>query len=96
MGYAISGEEVLTERFNVNNKELNKKRFLEANCHVFKNKLIGKAAKGAKFCNQELDFNLSPTKVNLEEFQFSQDSILQKRNADSESESEDDKPRAED
>ena len=60
-GYMVSGEENLTERFNVNNKEQNKKRFLEANSNIFKNKQSGlNKAKGAKFHNQELDFNLTP------------------------------------
>ena len=66
-GYAVSGEENLTERFNVNNKELNKRRFLESNAHVFKHKLNGKSLKGAKFSNQELVFNLSPDTGKLDD-----------------------------
>ena len=72
----VSGEENLTERFNVNNKEQNKKRFLEANSNIFKNKQSGlNKAKGAKFHNQELDFNLTPQKEEFDERQFSQPEI---------------------
>ena len=49
----------MTERFNVNNKELNKKKFENANLHIIKGKLLGKA-KGAKFIREEISFSLTP------------------------------------
>jgi hypothetical protein len=54
------GDHNLTERFNSNNVELNKRRFLETNSNIFKNKLNGNKAKGAKFVNQEISFSLTP------------------------------------
>jgi len=87
----VNGEENLTERFNVNNKELNKRRFLESNAHVFKHKLNGKNLKGAKFSNQELDFNLSPDTGKLDGV-FSQSSLPQKRHSKEDSDKEDLEP----
>lgn len=48
----------MTDRFDVNNKELNKRRFQDQNINVFKAKQ-GKN-KGAKFVNQEISFSLTP------------------------------------
>lgn len=45
------GDYNLSERFNVNNKELNKKRFLESNANIFKSKNNGNKPRGAKFIN---------------------------------------------
>ncbi|TNV81426.1 hypothetical protein FGO68_gene16207 [Halteria grandinella] len=61
-GYQGCGEVSLAERFNVNNKELNKQRFMETNAHVFKTKVGNKRLTGAKFVAQELSFELSPLK----------------------------------
>lgn len=39
---------------------MNKRRFLETNQNVFKSKINGQKAKGAKFVNQEISFSLTP------------------------------------
>lgn len=45
----------MSDRFNNNNTELNKKRFVETNANIFKGKnLKSKKSKGAKFVNSEI------------------------------------------
>ena len=46
----------MTQRFDVNNKELNQRKFLDQNQHIIskKNKL------GARFASKELDFTCTP------------------------------------
>lgn len=59
-GYSC-GDQNLTERFNPNNKDMNKRRFNEQNAHILKNRLNGTKPKGAKFDNEkELSFSLTP------------------------------------
>ena len=62
-GYAC-GEYHLTERFNPNNRELNKRRFQEANSHIFRG-TKGKRPAGARFEKEELSFSLPQEEVNL-------------------------------
>jgi hypothetical protein len=67
-GYKGCGEMLLSERFNVNNKELNKQRFMETNANIYKNKVGNKRLTGAKFVAQEISFELTPSQeVELEE-----------------------------
>ena len=58
-GYSC-GDYNLTERFNVNNVELNKRRFNEVNAHILKNKQNQIKLKGARFTNKEISFSLTP------------------------------------
>mmetsp|Transcript_33714 Transcript_33714/g.32742 ORF Transcript_33714/g.32742 Transcript_33714/m.32742 type:complete len:146 (-) Transcript_33714:164-601(-) len=51
---------MMSERFDPNIASLNKRRFVENNLNIFKAKHQRKTTKGAKFVNQEIQFNLTP------------------------------------
>lgn len=58
-GFGVNGDELLTERFNPNNAELNKKRFMNAHGHILNAKKTNKGTRGAKFTKAEVQLQLS-------------------------------------
>ena len=68
-GYSNVGGNSLTERFNTNNTEMNRRRFYEDNAQVFKarNYNNGFKPKGAKFVTKEISFSLTPEFEHLED-----------------------------
>jgi hypothetical protein len=56
-GYAMKNQ-MMSSRFDPNNKELNKRRFEKQNANILNVK--NKKNKGAKFVNKEIEFTLTP------------------------------------